>query len=220
MFGEDDLIRRSRPRNLTRRSLHPRRQILRLAAARRDRVDVAACDAFVAHQSADECYLFAVGRPVRLGYLRRWFQQRLQHARLRRHRVELRDEPVVVAGAVRRRQCEATRVGRPVVLVDVHVGRRDLTGRAGHRVNDSESLLVNVLFYHARVGGRGLRRPRDSRSVLGEEEREASAVGRPVGRREVAVERGQLSGPPDSGVRDVEFELSRLVSIREEGDAA
>src|SRR5438876_7155945 len=94
-------------------------------------VNIAAVYPFVAHESADEGDRFAVWRPAGHRYLHGRLHDRFHLTRRQRQGVELSDIPVIVAGAMRGDSGETLTVGRPVILINVEVGQRELLDTPG-----------------------------------------------------------------------------------------
>ncbi len=71
-------------------------------------------------------------------------------------------------------------VGRPVVLVDVGVGRRDLSELACREIDDGKALLEKRILYLAGCGSFRDEGAGSTRGVFGEEDSDGFAIGRPT----------------------------------------
>ena len=90
--------------------------------------------------------------------------------------VQLGNPPVVVAVAFGRSVGEAPAVGRPIVFVDVGVGRGNLTDGAGRNIDEREALFEDLLLDDAFVFGGRLKRAGNARRVFGEQEGDGLTV--------------------------------------------
>ncbi len=226
--GEDVSV--AVPCDPLRRSGPSGSEIARLAARRGDKPDVAAGDALIAHQAADEGDGFAVGRPAGNGDL-----QAVERAgdgdgvedltwgvahniagnnlplKLDAFdyagRIELGDPPVVFAGWIGGDVGQRFGIGRPVEFVDVEVGGREeiASGRlAGVGRNSGDALHLDVIFADDAGGrvhsGERARRPRGPFDV---KECNALAVGREGRRSDIAVECSET-------LRDIAVEMGEV----------
>ena len=98
---------------------------------------------FVTHQAFDECDRLAIGRPARNRDLKRGFVDGCGVAFCDVDRVNLRDPPIVIARSRRGRYDERFVVGRPIVIVDVKIFRRNLAQLATGNVENSDPLIMN-----------------------------------------------------------------------------
>ena len=108
---------------------------------------------FVAHQPFDECDRLAIRRPARNCYLKRRLVDRCGVTLCDVDRVNLRDPPIVIARSRGRRCYERRVVGRPIVIVDVEIRRRNLAQLPGGNIENGDPLIMNGGVDHA--GGRG-----------------------------------------------------------------
>ena len=140
-------------------------KVFRLSARGRYQIDIAARDSLIAHQSADKRDLIAGGRPAGDGDLQTVQRTRgmfrvengLWLAVRQRLGIELRHPPVVFPG----RGCgdirELPGVGRPVIFVDMKVGRGYLTKFTGGGFDARDALDLQSLdpdYASGRLHGR------------------------------------------------------------------
>ena len=123
LFTEEDAVSVRSPRQPTGRGLHAWGNVPRLSSFGRDDENISADGRFVAHQTLDKRHGLAIGRPGRVGNLKRCFMDGFHLAARGLERVNLRNVPVVVAIAMGRGGHKTFAVGRPVVFINVHVRR-------------------------------------------------------------------------------------------------
>ena len=109
-------------------------------------------------------------------------------------RVELRDVPVGVAGAVGRGCHPTLAVGRPVVFVDVHVGGSDLRQRVRREIDRGEALFVNLVADDSGERCHGLQGAGHAGHAFDEEQGELGSIGRKAWGRGVAFHFGSFHG--------------------------
>src|SRR2546422_5310466 len=85
---------------------------------------------------------------------------------------------------------EARAVRRPVEFVHVHVRGRDLTEVAGSEVNESEALFEKGVLYLAGLRRLGNQRTGRACGVLGVEDSDGFAIGRPARRGKKTLDVG------------------------------
>ena len=193
---------RRRPAQPARRDLDAGREVDQRATGGGHRVDVAAGGALVAHQAADEGDPRGIRRPARQRDL-----QPVQRAaggvgRIDQHggggidlcglHVEPGDPPVVVARRRRGGIGDVRAVRRPVELVGVHAGGRQLMQRAAGDVEAGHALHLDAADADLAGGplGRG-HRAGVAGGACDIEEAERLAVVGPLQRAHVAFQRGQ-----------------------------
>ncbi len=219
-LGEQDGIGGGQPGEPARRSLHAGREVAGLAARGGDDEDVAARRALVAHDPGDERDRLAVRRPARHGDLKRGLENGASLARRGADDAKFGDVPVGVARTRRGSGGEILAVGRPVVFVNVEVGGRNLADAARCDVRDGKPLLVDALLDHAGVLRHGLERPGGARRVLGEQEGDGLAVGRPARVGEKPLEARQLARRASGKLGDVELALALFCGVGKKGQTA
>ena len=145
--------RRTRPAERSDRALHARREIARRSTGGGKDIEIAAGHALIAHQSADVGDRRTVGRPARIGDLVRGRRELTHLAGRGVDARQLRDPPVVVAGAARLTDHELLAIRRPVVLVDVVVVGRDRLQIARRSVDERQMLPVDMRVDRSGVAG-------------------------------------------------------------------
>jgi len=116
---------------------------------------VAAGETEVAHDAVDKGDALTVGRPDRIGDLIFRFVDGLQQASGNFQSGKFGDPPIIVTIAESGGDCEALRIGRPVVFIYIGVGGRELAEFAGGEVNESKALLEEGVFDFSGVAGFG-----------------------------------------------------------------
>src|SRR6266487_2290105 len=124
-------------------------------AVSRDGEEVTAVKSFVTHQAFNKGDRLAIGRPARNGNLKRGFVNGCRVAFGDVDRVNLRDPPIVVAGSRRSRYDERLIVGRPIVIVDVKIFRRNLAQLSTGNIENSDPLIMNSSVDHTGRRWRG-----------------------------------------------------------------
>src|SRR5258706_15840986 len=115
-------------------------------------------ESLVAHQAFDETDLLAVRGPAWNCHLKGWFINRLGLAGCKVDDVDLSHPPIVVAWTWSSGDGKAGAVGRPIEIVDVEVGGRDLGQPTGGDVEHGEALIVNLTADNAGLGLGGIQR--------------------------------------------------------------
>src|SRR5438034_1050508 len=180
-------------------------------------VDVAPGDALVTHEAADVRDARAVPRPARRGDLQMRSYESGQRAALRIEQVEFGDPPVVITGAARGRDRETLAVGRPIVFVDVQIGRAEQCCVPAVRGNQRQPLLVHGRGQHACVARERIEGAWRLGCTLGVQKSNATAVGRPAGCVQRAVGAGDDLHVAIAGGGDCNLRLLLRVS-RDERD--
>ncbi len=176
------------PRDCRGRRINFRSQIARCTARNRHDKNITAGWALVAHQAFDECHALAIGRNTWSCdlKLRRVDVMHLSRARL--DAVKVRNVPVCVAGAMGRRSDPGLPVRSPVVFIDVHVGRSDLSQRVRGEIDGRNPLLIDVTSHYPSQWSHRLQRPRRSRHSIDKENRELRPVRRKTGSVGISLE--------------------------------
>src|SRR5690242_21964902 len=98
----------------------------------------------VAHQPFNESDRFPIWCPAGDSHLKGGFMDRPGLATLEQDRVDLGDPPIVVPGARSCSNHKGAVVRRPIVIVNMQAGWRDLANRAGACVQYCNPLVVDV----------------------------------------------------------------------------
>src|SRR4051812_46906626 len=146
--------------------------------------------------------------------LRVGMEDRGHSAALHRHGVELRDKPIVVAGARRGGKGKAAAVRRPIVFVDIQIGGRDLLRGSGSSIDNGQPLVMDLASDYARFDRLRFERSSTGRGALGKQKGDSRPVGGPARIGKEAVEACQLSDRSTSGLGNVELRLLFLDAIR------
>ncbi len=109
-------------------------------------------------------------------------------------------------------------VGRPVVLVDVSVGWRDLGELARGEIDHGEALLEKRILYFAGCGSLCDQWAGSACGVFGEEHGDGFAIGRPAGIGQESFYVGEYFCCAAGCIDDVELRLALFRGVGEECD--
>ncbi len=197
-------------------------EVDRRAARKRHGEDIAADRAEIAHQPADECNRFAIGRDAREIELRRRLRNRAHRAGRGIDMVERRDPPIGVAIAQHRGDDKAAAIGRPVIFIDIAPRRRHRLDRVGgerRRAIEHRELLRVILLAdfadltHTRLRGAGFLGGADCH-----QQRDPLAVGREARGLGDALHR--RDGAHQPAFNDVERHFALRPVARQKGERA
>ena len=173
---------------------------------------IAADEVLVGHQPFDEGDSLAVGRPAWMRDLQLWLAQRAKPAIERQHE-QARRPPALIAGAMRTDGSEGLAVRRPIVFVDVQVGRRDDLQLSAAGVDHRDALVLHVTVDDAGFPWRGAHRALGVCDSFEEQHRDSLAIARPGRRRESAPHLRELPQRPHAGHAHEELKLAFAAEV-------
>ncbi|MDQ1474436.1 MAG: hypothetical protein QOJ99_5916 [Bryobacterales bacterium] len=199
------------------RTFAGRRQVLCGTSCSRHGIDIAARGTLITHDPADVPDLFAIGRPARVRDLQCGFVDEAVLSSGQRHCVKPGDPPVVITITLGCRVGETVAVRRPIIFIDIRIGRGHGLRDSCPGINNIDPLFENPFFHQTRVLCGGFQRPGCARRVFSEQNRQARTIGRPAGTGEKAGKPGDSARRDRTGDGlDIKLKLPGFPRVRQE----